>query len=406
MTCAKNRPPAANNAEAGEIPRTLKLHPTTESPGGQGACGESGGRVHPRTAALHHAIESGAWASLRPGAMAVYAVLLHHTNWDGVCWPSLATVAVKAGILRQNVPKAVRDLVDAGLVAYQKGGGRDRANEYRVIIAGKQSARTTCFDPRKRSAPADCLAGKQSAQTTETVCADDINSLRPQSPKGYEKSTEKQQQAAAAENSDRNPDRKPDPDALKALRRAGITEPVRSELAKGPGITADVVKDKAEWARREGKSRAILVNELRGVVELAIAKAEEPAPDRRSEREKYRDWIRDGTPATGLKVVSAVEYLCMDLNRYIGMKESSWMNTARSLFGQAFSLAGDRHRAACVHLLALAAKYQGNNDPVEAFIAWSNEARAAFLAAEKYPVRMSPKIASAENTDFVTTRVE
>lgn len=66
---------------------------------------------------------------------AVLQVLCDYANDDGVCWPSIPTVAWKVGCTEQTVRNIFAVLYDKGaLVKIEDGGGRAKTNTYRVNL--------------------------------------------------------------------------------------------------------------------------------------------------------------------------------------------------------------------------------------------------------------------------------
>ena len=61
-------------------------------------------------------IDSPVFAQLSPTAAKVYFVIARHANRQRQCWPSVATIARKAGVGRTVVFKALGDLERARLI--------------------------------------------------------------------------------------------------------------------------------------------------------------------------------------------------------------------------------------------------------------------------------------------------
>lgn len=74
------------------------------------------------------------------GALLVLLALADYANDEGVCWPSMATLAHKARMDERNVRRIVGKLTKSGeLELVERGGlekGRPRANRYRVRPGG------------------------------------------------------------------------------------------------------------------------------------------------------------------------------------------------------------------------------------------------------------------------------
>ena len=69
-------------------------------------------------------------------ARAVYMYLKDRTNKDGVCWPSIKTIAREMNLSRATVCRALNDLCKAGLLAkderWRENGGRT-SNLYKIL---------------------------------------------------------------------------------------------------------------------------------------------------------------------------------------------------------------------------------------------------------------------------------
>ena len=69
----------------------------------------------------------------------VYMVLCSFTNSKtDLCYPSLKTIAKKAGLSVRQTMRAIKKLIGAGLIEIiEKGVGRGHKNVYKVIVPGK-----------------------------------------------------------------------------------------------------------------------------------------------------------------------------------------------------------------------------------------------------------------------------
>jgi hypothetical protein len=67
-------------------------------------------------------------------ALAVYAALAKHADREGVCWPSMKTISELTGWHVQTCRKAVKKLVESGVVAVESRQlhGMDQSNRYRL----------------------------------------------------------------------------------------------------------------------------------------------------------------------------------------------------------------------------------------------------------------------------------
>ena len=79
----------------------------------------------------HTIVDSGIWASLKPGAKAIYIVLLRYASFEtGICRPTNETIGKQAGIHKKNVPKFTQELQNKGLIKKWRKGFR---TYYKVI---------------------------------------------------------------------------------------------------------------------------------------------------------------------------------------------------------------------------------------------------------------------------------
>lgn len=69
-------------------------------------------------------------------ARAVYMYLKDRTNKDGICWPSIRTIARELRLSRATVYRALDDLCKAGLLTreqrWRENGGRT-SNLYKIV---------------------------------------------------------------------------------------------------------------------------------------------------------------------------------------------------------------------------------------------------------------------------------
>ena len=75
-------------------------------------------------------------ADLPHRAVTVYMYLKDRTNKDGICWPSIKTIARELKLSRATVCRALDDLCRAGLLEkadrWRENGGRS-SNLYRIL---------------------------------------------------------------------------------------------------------------------------------------------------------------------------------------------------------------------------------------------------------------------------------
>jgi len=92
---------------------------------------------------------------LAVSARVVYMTLIIRTDDNGLCWPSVETIATTAGIVPANVRRHVAALVAAGLIAVERGGGRRHTNLYRLTVEVVPNPRGTArvSDDETRAVP-------------------------------------------------------------------------------------------------------------------------------------------------------------------------------------------------------------------------------------------------------------
>ena len=75
-------------------------------------------------------------ADLSHRAKAVLFYLKDHADNEGKCWPGINTIAAGLNISRSTVKRALRELVETGVVEKEKrwrGNGSLSSNLYRVV---------------------------------------------------------------------------------------------------------------------------------------------------------------------------------------------------------------------------------------------------------------------------------
>jgi len=82
------------------------------------------------------------WEDTRVDTQAELLVLLalaDHARDDGLCWPSMRTIAKKARIAERSAQRIVRRLIEKGLIELvSKGGcieGHNTPNHYKVMVS-------------------------------------------------------------------------------------------------------------------------------------------------------------------------------------------------------------------------------------------------------------------------------
>ncbi len=96
----------------------------------------------------------------------------------GYAWPSFVHLARVLGVARSSIIRAVDALQAAGFISVKRGGGRNRANEYRLSVPAKN--RVSADTVSTHDAAVTEQNGISAAQ--ETVAAADINGISPETP--------------------------------------------------------------------------------------------------------------------------------------------------------------------------------------------------------------------------------
>lgn len=253
----------------------------------------------------------GCMARLRPTAVAVYVALASHADGSGRCWPAIARLAEISGLSRSTVKRALGELQAQGAVRIVERGGpakrkRSTTHTFRVLVDAERtggSADQTVGAERSKAADrraTDDPAGG-SAMTPPRATADptggstmthqrataDPSTGHGRTPNLTSESNQESRpvnQPAAGDRSGgsaeragaRSADRSvageaaggvPRPVAsgatLAALTRAGVGEPMRSRLARLPGVDAERVRQVAERVRSTGGGVGLIVTRLR-----------------------------------------------------------------------------------------------------------------------------------------------
>lgn len=71
-------------------------------------------------------------------AQTLFMWMCYHANQDGKCFPSIATLSKEAGLSKDSIIKATKQLVDLGMIkkVVRKNGKENFSNIYEVIIGG------------------------------------------------------------------------------------------------------------------------------------------------------------------------------------------------------------------------------------------------------------------------------
>lgn len=87
---------------------------------------------------MSHAAQEWAWRqNLKLIPKSVLAVLGDHANDAGVCWPRIATIAVKVGVSTRTVQRSIQHLVQRGLISVEeryRSDGSHSSNLYRLHL--------------------------------------------------------------------------------------------------------------------------------------------------------------------------------------------------------------------------------------------------------------------------------
>lgn len=74
-------------------------------------------------------------APCRENALITLLALADWANDEGVCWPSIQTLADKARVDRRSAQRIVRKLAHDGLITIEEGGGRAKQHRYKIETA-------------------------------------------------------------------------------------------------------------------------------------------------------------------------------------------------------------------------------------------------------------------------------
>lgn len=80
---------------------------------------------------------------LRGPVKAVALVMAEHAHKDGSeSFPSIATIALEAGVCRSTVKRSIAQLIEQGVITKTKGWTPRTSNTYRFLIVSEGSERT------------------------------------------------------------------------------------------------------------------------------------------------------------------------------------------------------------------------------------------------------------------------
>lgn len=77
------------------------------------------------------------FAPVRGGALLVLLALADYANDNGLCWPSVESIAEKARLRERQTRQILKDLHDGGLITREKGTGPYGANMYKVLMGAE-----------------------------------------------------------------------------------------------------------------------------------------------------------------------------------------------------------------------------------------------------------------------------
>ncbi|WP_420406925.1 helix-turn-helix domain-containing protein [Hoeflea sp.] len=111
-------------------------------------------------------VTSQVWKSapVKGSDLLVLLALSDFANDDGVCWPSMATIAEKARISERSAQRACRAMADSGLIEIEENSGPKGANRYRIILdaAPRDGGEPAGKGGAKLSPPAEGEGGDKS----------------------------------------------------------------------------------------------------------------------------------------------------------------------------------------------------------------------------------------------------
>lgn len=201
-------------------------------------------------------IDAGYLERLTPAAVYAWLVLFRHADADTLtCDPSLARIAELAGKHPTTAADGTAELERGGLLRRKRGGGR-RRTRYKLKPLAKPlkgvNAKAAPVKPGKQLS-----AGRYTNRYQRTDAIE-------------------QQQAAAAGEHGEQAEARPEGDPIRAaLAAAGIGEPVRTELARHPTITPELIAREAGSGRTRGKGRGAIVQNIRAALDAQQAQAEQ-----------------------------------------------------------------------------------------------------------------------------------
>lgn len=235
---------------------------------------EAGGAVRPRYyKILNEFVDDGSLASVKTlGELKVWLVLKRYEK-NGVAWPSLGTIALKAGMSRGNVSRAIKSLNASGLVSkVTSGRGRYRSSRYTIANSVPGATLKLAYvvpgaAPIAAYAQLQCRPGRNS---------NSVPGAPPQRPCIKPSDKDHQQHHAPArgrighDGGDNHLNRSEEEAEEERLTRAMLAqfhvwpEVIDELIVKFPGLTHDIVADVARnVSRRVENIGAVLAKRLR-----------------------------------------------------------------------------------------------------------------------------------------------
>ncbi len=247
--------------------------------------------LHNRHAWIHESI----WRAphvraLSPAAKDVLVYLYVWRNGTtGRCWPSLGTLAADLGYDRVTVYRAVCELRAAGALTTERKPPRDRLvyTLPSVCDSTDREPATVCDPTDRQEAPLsvkpsrDCLRNRNGLSVAAPTPSEHSENTE-------ENTTTRQQPDGggggdAAQDSE-EPIAEINREAERELIKARIGEPIRSQLARHPRITASMVRAAARAGGEVKTGTGLLIIDLERRLKAAEIEREEAEAARKAER--------------------------------------------------------------------------------------------------------------------------
>ena len=223
---------------------------------------------------MFRAVVDQTWAKLPPAAAKVYVVLARFATPvnDWMAWPSVATIAKRAGLAERQVYRALAQLKGLGLIIIrQSGRGRPREGKRSTLYQLLPPTKPDTGDRYNLSSKTglSCPPRQVIPDTDVTLIRDTEEDL--QNSSSNSQSTDRPVESFAADSQDKQV-------LYDTLTAVGIGQPMLDQLvAKLPAEAVDIVPDLAAKAKERAKRnwRGLLVKllESEGVQLLAQTQA-------------------------------------------------------------------------------------------------------------------------------------